>query len=75
MQDMVKVERCVLLASWLMEGERVSIAEAAARMAEPYRNLHRDIESISRIMPIAKDEGGRFYLIRVTAEEEPDPMP
>jgi hypothetical protein len=69
MQDMNKAERCAQLAIWLERGDRFTISEAARRMEERYINVWRDVESLGRVLPIAKDEGGQVYLIRLTVRE------
>ena len=57
-----RTERIAQLTRWLVEGQRLNAAEVAQMAGIQTRYIQRDLNDISRVLPIFYESGVWYYL-------------
>ncbi len=66
--DVKPLERGVLIASVLLERREISVRQAAAMCEVSERTAQRDLQSISRMLPLVTERNGREIVWRIMAK-------
>lgn len=61
-QECTRTERIAQLTRWLVEGQKLNAAEVAQMVGVPTRYIQRDLNEVSRVIPIYYDAGIWYYL-------------
>ena len=68
--DVNQIERATLLTEQLLDGRELRAAEAAELCGVSQRTARRDLNTMSRVIAIYRDDSGLWRLLRPAGEAQ-----